>query len=91
MNNSLETTPKSAPLSLRKQTIKALADQVADHRTTWIARNQFYYDDHYRFMRVLTPPCYAARNYGVTQISRFRDGWLLVRMITFAWRKLKAI
>ena len=56
MNNSLETPPKNAPLSLRKQTIKALADQVADHRTTWIARNQFYYDDHYRFMRFLTPP-----------------------------------
>ena len=37
------------------------------------------------------PIRYAARNYGVTQISRFRDGWLLVRMITFAWRKLKAI
>ena len=55
MKNSLETTPTNAPLSLRKQTIKALADQVADQRTTWIARNQFYYDDHYRFMRFLTP------------------------------------
>tara|TARA_B100001123_G_C15168729_1_gene970464 strand:+ start:81 stop:710 length:630 start_codon:yes stop_codon:yes gene_type:complete len=37
------------------------------------------------------PIRYGARNYGETQISRFRDGWLLVRMITFAWRKLKAI
>ena len=37
------------------------------------------------------PIHYAARNYGVTQLSRFRDGWLLIRMIGFAWRKLKAI
>ena len=37
------------------------------------------------------PIRYAARNYGVTQISRFRDGWLLIKMIGFAWRKLKAI
>lgn len=37
------------------------------------------------------PIRYAARSYGETQISRFRDGWLLVRMVVFAWRKLKAI
>jgi SAM-dependent methyltransferase len=37
------------------------------------------------------PIRYAARCYGTTQISRFRDGVLLLRMVVFAWRKLKAI
>ena len=37
------------------------------------------------------PIHYAARTYGETQISRFRDGWLLLRMVWFAYRKLKAI
>ena len=36
------------------------------------------------------PIRYAARNYGETQISRFRDGWLLIRMVLFAWLKMKA-
>ena len=35
------------------------------------------------------PIRYAARQYGETQISRFSDGWLLIRMIIFALRKLK--
>ena len=37
------------------------------------------------------PIRYQARQYGESQISRFRDGWLLLRMVAFAWRKLKAI
>ena len=37
------------------------------------------------------PVHYKARTYGETQISRFRDGLLLLRMVAFAWRKLKAI
>jgi SAM-dependent methyltransferase len=36
------------------------------------------------------PISYKARTYGTTQISRFRHGWLLLRMVVFAWRKLKA-
>ena len=36
------------------------------------------------------PIRYAARTYGETQISRFSDGWLLIRMVFFAWRKMKA-
>jgi len=36
------------------------------------------------------PIRYAARRYGTTNISRFRHGWLLLRMVVFAWRKLKA-
>lgn len=32
---------------------------------------------------------YAAREYGETQISRFRHGFLLLRMVIFAFRKLK--
>jgi SAM-dependent methyltransferase len=35
------------------------------------------------------PITYAARTYGETQISRFRHGWLLLRMVWFALRKLK--
>jgi len=37
------------------------------------------------------PVHYKARTYGETQISRFRDGWLLIRMVAFAFQKLKAI
>jgi len=37
------------------------------------------------------PIRYAAREYGETQISRFRHGWLLLRMVVFAYRKLKAL
>jgi hypothetical protein len=38
-----------------------------------------------------TPIQYRARTFGETQISRFRDGWLLLKMVWFAYRKLKAI
>ena len=37
------------------------------------------------------PIRYMARSYGETQISRFRHGLLLLRMVIFAWWKLKAI
>jgi SAM-dependent methyltransferase len=37
------------------------------------------------------PVRYAERIYGSTQISRFRDGLLLLRMVVFAFRKLKAV
>ena len=37
------------------------------------------------------PIRYASRTYGETQISRFRHGWLLLRMVLFAFRKLKAL
>jgi SAM-dependent methyltransferase len=37
------------------------------------------------------PIRYAARTYGETQISRFRHGWLLLRMVCFAFKKLKAL
>ncbi len=36
------------------------------------------------------PIRYADREYGTTNISRFSHGWLLLRMVVFAWRKLKA-
>jgi SAM-dependent methyltransferase len=42
-------------------------------------------------MIVEVPIRYEARVYGETQISRFRHGWLLLRMVLFAWRKLKAV
>lgn len=37
------------------------------------------------------PIRYQARSYGETQISRFRHGLLLLRMVAFAYRKLKAL
>ncbi len=40
---------------------------------------------------VEVPVRYARRSYGTTQISRFADGWLLMRMVAFAWMKLKAL
>jgi ubiquinone/menaquinone biosynthesis C-methylase UbiE len=36
------------------------------------------------------PINYASRRYGESQISRFRHGWLLLRMVVFAFRKFKA-
>ena len=36
------------------------------------------------------PIRYAAREHGETQIARFRHGWLLLRMVFFALRRLKA-
>ena len=33
---------------------------------------------------------YASREYGETQISRFRHGWQLLKMVVFAFRKMKA-
>jgi SAM-dependent methyltransferase len=36
------------------------------------------------------PIRYAQRTYGETQISRFRHGLMLLRMVVFAFRKLKA-
>ncbi len=36
------------------------------------------------------PVRYASRQYGETQISRFKHGWVLLRMVLLAFRKLKA-
>jgi SAM-dependent methyltransferase len=37
------------------------------------------------------PVRYASRTYGETQISRFRHGLLLLRMVWFAFRRIKAL
>jgi len=37
------------------------------------------------------PIRYRRRQYGVTQISRFRHGFMLLRMVVFAFRKLKLV
>lgn len=43
-------------------------------------------------LKILEIPIrYRARTYGETQISRFRHGWLLLKMTVFAFFKLKAI
>lgn len=70
-----------------------------------IAANRSYFGDFDPFgdfdlilgaskqnLRIIEIPIhYAARTYGSTQISRFRDGLLLLRMVLFAFRKLKAV
>jgi SAM-dependent methyltransferase len=70
-----------------------------------IARNRAYFGDFDPFgdfdllfgaskLNLKTaevPIRYAAREYGETQISRFRHGFLLLRMVIFAFRKLKAM
>lgn len=69
-----------------------------------IAANRHYFGDFDPFgdfdlifgaaklnLRIIEVPIrYAGRAYGETQISRFTHGWLLLRMVLFAWRKLKA-
>ncbi|MBL8644814.1 MAG: glycosyltransferase [Rhodospirillaceae bacterium] len=69
-----------------------------------IAANRHYFGDFDPFgdfdlifgaaklnLRIVEVPIrYAGRRYGETQISRFTHGWLLLRMVVFAWRKLKA-
>lgn len=37
------------------------------------------------------PVRYRERVYGVTNIHRFRHGWLLLKMTVFAFKKIKAI
>lgn len=37
------------------------------------------------------PVKYRARSYGTTQIERFKHGWLLIKMVCFAMRKIKFI
>ncbi|UGV25857.1 glycosyltransferase [Rhodopseudomonas boonkerdii] len=70
-----------------------------------IAANRSYFGDFDPFgdfdlilgaakqnLRIIEIPIhYASRTYGSTQISRFRDGFLLLRMVMFAFRKLKAV
>jgi SAM-dependent methyltransferase len=69
-----------------------------------IAANRAYFGDFDPFgdfdlifgavklnLKVIEVPIrYADRTYGSTQISRFRHGWLLLRMCVFAFFKLKA-
>ena len=69
-----------------------------------IARNRAYFGDFDPFgdydlifgasklnLKVIEIPIrYGERTYGSTQISRFRHGILLLRMVVFAFRKLKA-
>ena len=42
-----------------------------------------------KFLEV--PIRYRAREYGSTSISRFRHGWLLIRMVCFAMNKIKFV
>jgi SAM-dependent methyltransferase len=70
-----------------------------------IARNRQYFGDFDPFgdfdlifgaaklnLRIVEIPIhYYARTYGTTNISRFRHGWLLLKMSAFAMRKLKFV
>ena len=70
-----------------------------------LARNRSYFGEFDPFgdfdlifgaakhnLKIIEVPIkYRARTFGETQISRFRDGWLLLKMVWFAYRKLKAV
>ena len=47
------------------------------------------HDENLKIIEV--PIHYAARTYGETNISRFSDGFTLLRMVAFAFMKLKAL
>lgn len=69
----------------------------------FIARHRSYFGDFDPFgdfdlllgaakanMKIVEVPVrYAARTYGTTNISRFKHGWLLLKMSWFAWLRLK--
>ena len=69
-----------------------------------IARNRTYFGDFDPFgdfdllfgasklnLKILEIPVrYRNRSYGETKIDRFRHGWLLLRMVVYAYRKLKS-
>ncbi|MBF0146049.1 MAG: methyltransferase domain-containing protein [Magnetococcales bacterium] len=69
-----------------------------------IAANRAYFGDFDPFgdfdllfgaakanLKIIEVPIrYRARAYGQTQISRFTHGWLLLRMVVFAFKKLKS-
>ncbi len=75
------------------------------HRKSWerIGRNRSYFGDFDPFgdfdllfgaaklnLKIVEVPIrYQARQYGATNISRFRHGWLLLRMVFFATGKIK--
>jgi SAM-dependent methyltransferase len=77
---------------------------VAKHHYEQIAANRDYFGDFDPFgdfdlifgaaklnLKVTEIPImYSSRRYGESQISRFRHGLLLFRMVLFAFRKLKA-
>ena len=70
-----------------------------------IARNRAYFGDFDPFgdfdllfgasklnLKILEVPVrYRNRSYGETKIDRFRHGWLLLRMVAYAYRKLKSV
>ena len=75
------------------------------HRKNWekICRNRHYFGDFDPFgdfdlifgasklnLKIVEVPIrYQARQYGTTNISRFKHGWLLLRMVFFAIGKIK--
>jgi len=75
------------------------------HRNSWerICRNRHYFGDFDPFgdfdlifgasklnLKIVEVPIrYQARQYGTTNISRFKHGWLLLRMVFFAIGKIK--
>jgi glycosyltransferase involved in cell wall biosynthesis len=70
-----------------------------------IAKNREYFGDFDPFgdfdllfganklnLKIIEVPVrYAVRTYGETQISRFSDGWKLIKMIGVAYRKLRTL
>jgi hypothetical protein len=70
-------------------------DRIADHRAFFGEFDPFGDFDllfgaaHLNLKIVDVPIRYRARTYGDTKISRFADGWLLLKMTAFGFRKMR--
>ena len=78
---------------------------LARHNYEMIAANRAYFGDFDPFgdfdllfgaaklnLKIVDVPIrYRERSYGTTNIQRWRHGWLLLRMVNFAARKLKFV
>ncbi len=48
-------SPHYERLQLRKESVRQMADRMAEERDRWIERNKTYYQDDYSYMRFLVP------------------------------------
>jgi D-arabinose 5-phosphate isomerase GutQ len=63
---------------------------ITSNATSAMAKQRSWILSHWQSSHDPSRRLRASRSYGETQISRFSHGWLLLRMVVFAFRKLKA-
>ena len=80
-------------------------DQLSRRNYELLARNRGYFGEFDPFddfdlifgvaklnLKIVDVPIrYAERTYGETNIARWRLGWLLIRMVMFACRRIKIV